>query len=135
MFVDACAMVSILSAEPDADAYAQALERASAPTTSALAAWEAIVVLSRADKLAKPLPAVERLVCEWLSENRILLQGPLVSEREILRLAVEALSTASGGANRLNALDCFHYAYAKAGDATLLTNDRQLRATGIAAAP
>ena len=40
MFVDACAIVSILSGEPDANADSVALVGDVAPFTSPMAAWE-----------------------------------------------------------------------------------------------
>lgn len=135
MFVDACDIVSILSGEADATSYATSLEHAKAPVTSALAAWEAIGVLSRPTKLGRPITEVESFVCEWLENNGISLERPQASERAVLRYAVDALATFGGGANGLNALDCFHYAHAKAAGVPILTNDRLLRATDIAAAP
>ena len=46
MFVDACAIVSMMSGENSAAAYEAALSGADKPITSTLAAWEAIIVLS-----------------------------------------------------------------------------------------
>ncbi len=135
MFVDACAIVSILSDEADAAAYALALENSRDRVTSSLAAWEAIVVLSRPAKLGRDLREVESFVCEWLETNGIVLAGPKAPEREVLRYAIEALATYGGGSSGLNALDCFHYAHAKAAGAPILTNDRLLRATDVATAP
>ena len=135
MFVDACAIVSILSEEADAANYASALGTASELQTSALAAWEAIVVLSRPTKLGRPLPEMERLVCEWLDINSISLERPAADERDILRLAIRAAAEFGGGSNRLNALDCFHYAHAKSAGVPILTNDRLLRATDVLTAP
>lgn len=135
MFVDACAIVSILSGESDAASYANALTGASEPFTSALAAWEAIVVLSRPEKLGRPLPEMEQFVCEWLTSNQIALRSSQLAERDPLRHAIHALSAYGGGSNRLNALDCFHYAHAKAAGAPILTNDRLLRATDAHVAP
>ncbi|HEY8581112.1 MAG TPA: type II toxin-antitoxin system VapC family toxin [Beijerinckiaceae bacterium] len=135
MFVDSCAIVSILSGEADAGAYASAIEAGSNLRTSAAAAWEAIAILSRPAKLGRPLPEVERFVCEWLEANDIALDRPTADERELLRLAVHAAATYGGGSNRLNVLDCFHYAHAKAAGVPILTNDRLLRATDVATAP
>ena len=135
MFVDACAIVSILSGEPDAESYANALADARQPFTSALAAWEAIAVLSRPEKLGRPLPEMEQFVCEWLTSNQIALRSARLTERELLRHAIHALAAYGGGSNRLNALDCFHYAHAKAARAPILTHDRLLRATDAAVAP
>ncbi len=41
MFVDACAIISLMAGEDTADAYEEALLGAASAFTSALAAWEA----------------------------------------------------------------------------------------------
>lgn len=51
MFVDVCAIISLMAGEDTADAYEEALLGAASPFTSALAAWEAIIILSRPDQL------------------------------------------------------------------------------------
>ena len=51
MFVDACAIISLMAGEDTADAYEEALLGAASAFTSALAAWEAIIILSRPDQL------------------------------------------------------------------------------------
>ena len=51
MYVDACAIVSLIAREDSATAYAEALAGAADPWTSMLAAWEATIVLSRPDQL------------------------------------------------------------------------------------
>ena len=40
MFVDASAIVAVLTGEPEADALADALEKARSPITSPIAVWE-----------------------------------------------------------------------------------------------
>ena len=49
---DVCAIVSIMAYEETAAVYEKELAGARAPWTAALAAWEAIIVLSRPDQLA-----------------------------------------------------------------------------------
>jgi len=51
MFVDACAIVEMMAGEESAEAYEMALLNANTPFTSPLAAWEAIIALSRPDQL------------------------------------------------------------------------------------
>ena len=46
MFVDACAIVSMIAGEPTAADYAAALDQSKSSWTSVLAAWEAIIVLA-----------------------------------------------------------------------------------------
>lgn len=135
MFVDACAIVSIFVSEPDAGSYETALAEARSPFSSTLAAWEAILVLARPEKLNITHERCEAIVCEWLSERGIELREAAASPRDILQLAVFAAMQQGAGKRRLSSFDCFQHAYAKAAGATLLTNDRLLRATGIATAP
>jgi ribonuclease VapC len=45
MFVDDCAIIAILGGEPSAPVYVAEIDKATAPWTSSLAAWEAIIVL------------------------------------------------------------------------------------------
>src|SRR5207302_1044339 len=51
MFVDAAALVAILSGEPESARCTAALDDAPDPITSAIAVWEAAVALARPDKL------------------------------------------------------------------------------------
>lgn len=54
MFVDACAIISIMANEETAAAYQEALRAATDPFTSPLAVWEAVLVISRPDQLNCP---------------------------------------------------------------------------------
>ena len=135
MFVDACAIVSLFVSEPDADAYDEALADASEPFTSALAVWEAVLILARPEKLEAPLPDTLGAVMQWLRERKIELRDAQASPAEILSLAISAAVQQGVGKKRLSSFDCFHYAHAKAAGAPILTNDRLLRATDVAVAP
>lgn len=135
MFIDACAIVSLFVREPDADAYDLALLSADDPFTSALAVWEAVVILSRQEKLDSPLRETLEAVEEWLDQRRIALREASVAPSALLGLAISAASQQGLGKKRLSSFDCFHYAHAKAAGAPILTNDRLLRATDIATAP
>lgn len=135
MFVDACAIVSLFVREPDADAYDLALASADDPFTSALAVWEAVLILSRPEKLASPLVETLDAVEEWLHQRRIALREASVAPSALLVLAISAASQQGLGKKRLSSFDCFHYAHAKAAGAPILTNDRLLRATDVATAP
>jgi ribonuclease VapC len=134
MFVDACAIVALLTDEPTAPAYEAALSRARNAVTSPLAAWEAIIVLSQRGKLNLPYSKTETIVCEWLGERGIELQEG-GSPSEILSHAVRVAEKFGIGKRGLSNLDCFHYAYAKALKQSLLTLDAELRKTDIDCAP
>jgi ribonuclease VapC len=134
VFVDACAIVSIFANEETAPAYEQALLAAEAPFTSALAAWEAIIVLSRSDQLDCSYLDAHAVVTEWLELRDIALRdaGP---PEEVLRQAVAVAQQHGIGKRALSNFDCFHYACAKSADAPLLTLDALLRQTDVRTLP
>lgn len=134
MYVDACAIVSLIAREASASAYATALAGSADPWTSPLAAWEATIVLSRPGQLDCPFRKAERVVVEWLEERDIALREP-ERPREILALAVAVAEKHGVGKRALSNFDCFHYAYAKSAGAPILTLDRLLRATDAETRP
>lgn len=134
MLVDACAIVSIMAGEDSADAYEVALLNAPAAFTSTLAAWEAIIVLSRPDQLNCRYSEAEGAVVEWLEARNIQLREP-GSPRRVLSYAVAVAEQHGIGRRYLSNFDCFHYAYAKAMQAPLLTLDQLLRETDLRAVP
>jgi ribonuclease VapC len=128
VFIDACAIVSIMAGEESAAAYEEAINAAGVAWTSALAAWEAVIVLSRPDQLNCRFSEAEDAVVEWLEARDIRLSDP-PDPREVLALAVAVAEKHGLGKRALSNFDCFHYAYAKASGQSLLTLDRLLRAT------
>ena len=134
MFVDACAIVSILTEEDTSRAYETALATASEPFTSSLAAWEAVMVLARADKVDCGLTAASQIVLAWLDRNAIQLRD-IDRPRELLAHAVAVAEAHGLGKRALSNFDCFHYAHAKAAGVPLLTLDRLLRQTDVLTLP
>ncbi|MGK6311857.1 type II toxin-antitoxin system VapC family toxin [Neorhizobium sp. DT-125] len=134
MFVDACAIVSMMAGERTAETYEQALAGADAPFTSPLAAWEAIIVLSRPDQLDCRYSEAEGAVVEWLDARRIDIREA-GSPREVLRYAVAAAERHGIGRRYLSNFDCFHYAYAKIARQPLLTLDQLLQQTDAETLP
>lgn len=134
MFVDACVIISLMAGEPTAAAYEAELSQADAPFTSPLAAWEAIIAMSRPDQLDCPYTTTEALVVDWLAERQIELREP-TSPREVLSHAVSVAERHGLGKRHLSNFDCFHYAHAKTAGAPLLTLDRLLRETDIETLP
>jgi ribonuclease VapC len=134
MFVDACAIVSIIAGENSAVAYENALATATDAFTSPMAAWEAIIVLSRPDQLNCLYHQAEQVVVEWLAARNISLRDPSTPAR-ILTYAVAAAEQYGIGKRALSNFDCFHYAYAKAAGSPLLTLDQLLRNTDVDHAP
>lgn len=134
MFVDACAIVALMAGEETADAYEEALVAAASPFTSALAAWEAIIILSRPDQLDCSYREAEEAVLEWLDDRQIMLTETGMP-REILQHAVAVAETHGIGRRYLSNFDCFHYAHAKVTGQPMLTTDRLLRETDIDTRP
>lgn len=134
MFVDACAIISIIAREDTATAYRAALDQAPERFTSPLAAWEAVLVMSRPDQLDCAFTAAHAVVIQWLAENEIELRDA-GSPHDVLVHAVAVAEKMGVGKRGLSNFDCFHYAHAKAAGAPLLTLDRLLRETDVETLP
>lgn len=134
MFVDACAIVSIMAGEDTAPAYEAALAQAESTFTSPMAAWETIIVLSRPDQLDCRYFQAAGAVVEWLDARGIDLRETS-SPRDVLAYAVDVAEKHGVGRRALSNFDCFHYAYAKAASVPLLTLDQLLRQTDIPTTP
>lgn len=117
MFVDASAVISVLSGEDDAPALALALDRAEKILISPIAIYEAVAGLAR--KRDCPVEEAQALVDLFVSEAR----AEVVEITEnVGRLAVEAFARFGKGRHRadLNMGDCFAYACARANAVPLL---------------
>lgn len=134
MLVDACAIIAIISDEPDGQAYQAALDQASAPFVTALAAWEAVLVLARPEQLNCTFSQAQRLVLRWLDANGVEMREP-GDARDILTHAVAVAEAHGVGKRALSNFDCFHYAHAKVAETPLLTLDRLLRQTDVTVLP
>lgn len=135
MFVDACAIISILSEEPDHAEYQGALDAATDPFTSPLAAWEAAIILSRPEKYGASFEAMASVIEKWLADCGIALKLPEAPPAELFRAALHAAATWKVGRKYLSSLDCFHYAQAKLANAPMLTRDQVLRQTDLKTLP
>jgi ribonuclease VapC len=134
MFVDACAIVSIVAGEETAPAYETALAQSDAPFTSAMAAWEAIIVLSRPDQLNCRYSEAEAAVTEWMDARGIDLREA-TDARTVLANAIAVAEKHGIGRRALSNFDCFHYAHAKTAGVPLLTLDNLLRKTDARTLP
>ena len=117
MFVDASAIISILSGEEDAPSLARALEQAPKILISPMAIYEAVAGLAR--KRACPIEEAQALVDLFVAETDA--QMAEITEN-VGRLAVEAFARFGKGRHRadLNMGDCFAYACARANHGPLL---------------
>ncbi len=118
MFVDASAIIGIVLREPDADVLMAKLARATAPLTSALAVWEAVVGLMQRKQGIRRQDAqaqVQRLLD--VAQVRIVAIGE--AERDAALDAFERFGKGRHAA-RLNLGDCFAYACARTHGAPIL---------------
>ncbi|TPI64063.1 type II toxin-antitoxin system VapC family toxin [Mesorhizobium sp. B3-1-7] len=134
MFVDAAAIVAILSNETEAERCAQAVMEASAPFTSAIAVWEAAMALARPEKLAIPVARSAEIVDRFLEERAIALRE-LPPAPEATSLSIEAASRFRNNAVRLNMADCFHYACARYYGVPMLSTANEFRLTDLETVP
>lgn len=111
MFVDASAIVAILTREPDADALADVLEGARAPITSPIAVFEAVLGLCR--KRYASVEEAEADVHAFLSVATIR-SVPITPEQAGAALSAYArYGKGRGHPAQLNLGDCFAYAVAR----------------------
>jgi ribonuclease VapC len=134
MFVDAAAVIAILSDEEESARCSEAMVKASSRITSAIAIWEAAVALARPDKLAVPVATAERMVMRFLEERGIALCD-LPDPKSSAALALAAAHQYRSGSRRLNLADCFHYACAKHLNVPILSTADEFRFTDVATIP
>ncbi|PXA97492.1 hypothetical protein DMC47_13520 [Nostoc sp. 3335mG] len=117
LFVDASALVSILTDEPDAASLADRMADDGHLLSSAIAVWETTMAIARSRKCqpSEALAIVE-LFCRDMDINLTTI-GPSEST-----IAVEAFTRYGKGRHeaKLNMGDCFAYACARTNNATLL---------------
>jgi ribonuclease VapC len=134
MFIDACAMIALLSDEPEAKRVSDAIATARDPFTSPVATLEAALALARPDKFGLPVDAVEALLMEFLEARRIEIRD-LPPASETTHLALSAAHRYRAGRRGLNLGDCLHYACAKYYDVPILATDNEFRETDIEIVP
>lgn len=131
MFVDASAIVAVVSPEPDGGALAERLAHADCAYTSAMALYEATLGLVR----ARDMSIMDAGAA--LDEFTVMFNLQLVPiTGEIGRLAAEAFARFGRGRHRagLNVGDCFAYACARSLGVPLLFKGDDFTRTDIAAA-
>ena len=130
--VDASAIVAMLTREPEADALLSALAAADGAETTPIASYEAVLGVSR--KRQWSVAEAETHVVDFLRAAGIAVQ-PI--QPETAHVALEAFARygkGSGHPARLNLGDCFIYAQAKAGGASLLYKGDDFSKTDIESA-
>ena len=134
MFVDASAIIALLSDEPEADRVSDALGLAEQRMTSPVAVLETALGLARPDKFGLPLEALEPLILEFLDARGIEIRD-LPPAQETTRLALSAAHRYRRGRHGLNLGDCLHYACAKFYGVPILATAGEFRQTDLETVP
>ncbi|TCU13501.1 type II toxin-antitoxin system VapC family toxin [Rhizobium sullae] len=134
MFVDACAIIALLSDEPEAERVSDAIVAAKDAFTSPVAVMEAVLGLARSDKFGLVVAEVEPIVIEFLDERGIEVRD-LPPASETTRLALSAAHRYRSGCRGLNLGDCLHYACAKYFDVPILATADEYRQTDARTVP
>ncbi len=132
MFVDASAIIAIMTEEPDADTLADALDRAPSPITSPIAVYEATLGLCR--KRRATVEAAQQQVHKFLESAGIRLMPIARDEADRALDAFARYGKGRGHPAQLNMGDCFAYAVTKAHRTSLLFTGNDFSMTDIPAA-
>jgi ribonuclease VapC len=132
MFVDASAIVAILTREPEADALADLLDGARAPITSAIAIFEAALGICR--KRHASVAEAEADVREFLALARVQVVPIGAHEAETALDAFGRYGKGRGHPAQLNLGDCFAYTVAQNHRTALLFKGADFSQTDIRAA-
>ena len=131
IFVDASAMISMMTGDSDADGLADRLGAERQRLCSAISVWETIAGLCRTHTFS--VPSARAVVQSFIEANDLRFVG--IGEREF-ELAAQAYAEFGKGRHwaALNMGDCFAYACAKANPARLLFKGDDFSKTDIAPA-
>ena len=131
MFVDASAIIAILTYEQEKDSLETALKNADEIVTSPLAIYEAVLGIVR--KLSCGIRDARRAVADFLKEAEAQIAD---IDEGIADMALDAFDRFGRGRHRaaLNMGDCFAYACAKSRNAPLLFKGGDFIHTDIAIA-
>lgn len=132
MFVDASAIIAILTCEPEADVLTERLAASGSPITSAVAVFEAVSGVSR--KRDVGLAEARRAVQAFLEAAEICLVSIGVDEAATALEAAARYGKGRGHPAQLNMGDCFAYAVAKNNNVSLLFKGDDFSRTDIASA-
>ena len=129
MFVDASAIVAILTDEEEAQDLAEALEAASEPITSPIAVWEAAASVSRKTGRRADAELPDILAFLDVAEVRIAPVDMTMTAAAVA--AFDRYGRRSGHRADLNMGDCFAYAFAKQRNVALLYKGKYFDLTDL----
>jgi ribonuclease VapC len=130
MFIDACAIVALLSGEREAERIADALAKVTHCFTSPIAVLEVVLALARPDKFDRSVAEIQPLVLDFLDSRDIEIRD-LPPAPDATRLALSAAQQFRSGRYGLNLADCLHYACAKHYRVQILATDDEFRRTDL----
>jgi ribonuclease VapC len=108
MIVDSSVLIAILRAEPEAQAFSEAIENAASVRISAATLFEASMV---ADKFGSPILSAR--FDEIVEDSRMIIEPVTAAHAHIARQAYRNYGKGSGHPAGLNFGDCFSYALAR----------------------
>jgi ribonuclease VapC len=131
MFLDASAMVAMLTGEADGDALADCLADTTARHTSAIAIFETIAAVAR--KHSYSIDEARAIVARFVDVAKIVITPIGKAESEEALTAFERYGKGRHPAN-LNLSDCFAYGCAKTLETDLLFTGADFTHTDVPAA-
>jgi ribonuclease VapC len=129
VFVDASAIVAILTEEEDGPSLAETLDAARAPTTSPIAVWEAAASISRKTRRSAESELPDILAFLEAAEVVIVPVDMIVTSEALA--AFDRYGRRSGHPADLNMGDCFAYAFAKLKKTELLYKGKDFGVTDL----
>ncbi len=129
MFVDASAIIAILTREADADSLADRLESAPSPITSPIVILEAVAGICR--KRHASVDEAAKDVDDFLATAGVQVVPITTTEAQLAISAFSRYGKGRGHPARLNLADCFAYAVAKNYGASLLFKGNDFGKTDI----
>ena len=133
MFVDASAIVAIVTGEPEADALADRLEQAATPITSPLAVYEAMLAVRRIHRTT--VSEAYEIVKRFLAATSVLEVAIDPRDTEMAVDAFARYGKGQGHPAQLNMADCFAYAVARNRQRRLLYKGNDFAKTDMASGP
>ena len=126
MIIDSSALLAILRDEPEAAAYAEAIQGANNRRLSAVSFVEAAAVIDGSRD-----PVASRGFDDLLQEAQIGVDPVTEAQARVARDAYRDFGRGSGHPAKLNFGDCFSYALAKATGEPLLFKGRDFAHTDV----
>lgn len=130
MFLDASALVAILTREPERERFLTILDLAEGATTSTVALYETALAVSRKTETSRRHSY--QLARQFIREVGIEVEPILEAHAALAISASDRYGKGTGHPARLNMGDCFSYAMAKRAGVPLLYKGEDFANTDLA---